>query len=150
MTGIDICKDKTPPPPKPVKHISLAAATLQILVADVSMSLDNILAVTGAARNHIWVLIFGLIFSIAAVGLAAGLIAKVLNRVRWLGYVGVLIVTFVACRMIYDGVLQFWTAEQCDATLKCLPDTLGRTIDWWRHCPDHVRHLLHSVARRHF
>lgn len=148
VTGVDISKDKAPPPPKPVKHVSLATATLQILVADVSMSLDNILAVTGAARNHIWVLIFGLIFSIAAIGLAAGLIAKALNRVRWLGYVGVLIVAFVACRMIYDGAMQFWTVEQCDATLKCFPDTIGRTIDWWRHCPDHLNNLWHHLQKR--
>ena len=97
---------------------------------------SNILAVTGAARHHIWVLMFGLLFSIAAMGFAASLIAKVLNRVRWLGYVGVLIVFVVACRMVYEGATQFWLVEQCDTTLKCFPDTLDRTMDWWRHCPD--------------
>ncbi len=147
VTGVDISKDKAPPPPKKAHKIGLVSATIQILVADVSMSLDNILAVTGAARQHIWVLMFGLLFSIAAMGFAASLIAKVLNRVRWLGYVGVFIVFVVACRMIYDGAMQFWIVEQCDATLKCFPDTLDRTVDWWRHCPDHFKSFW---GRHHF
>lgn len=143
VTGVDIAPKGRPAPPvrTQVRKAGLVSATLQILVADVSMSLDNILAVTGAARQHIWVLMFGLVFSIAAMGFAASLIAKVLNRVRWLGYVGVLIVLIVACRMVYDGALQFWVVEQCDATLKCFPDTLDRTLDWWRHCPDHLRNF---------
>ena len=148
VTGVDISKDKAPPPPKKAHKIGLVSATIQILVADVSMSLDNILAVTGAARQHIWVLMFGLLFSIAAMGFAASLIAKALNRIRWLGYVGVFIVFVVACRMIYDGAMQFWSVEQCDATLKCFPDTLARTVDWWRHCPDHLSHLLGGLQKR--
>ena len=148
VTGIDIARAGTPPPPKPVRQVGLFSATIQILIADISMSLDNILAVTGAARQHIWVLMFGLLFSIAAMGFAASLIAKVLNRVRWLGYVGVFIVFVVACRMIYDGAMQFWMVEQCDATLKCFPDTLGRTVDWWQHCPDHLGHFWHSIQKR--
>ncbi len=148
-TGVDIAPkgSKAPPTSRKAHRITLASAAVQILVADVSMSLDNILAVTGAARQHIFVLMFGLLFSIVAIGVAAGLIAKVLNRVRWLGYVGVLIVSIVACRMIYDGSMQFWVVEQCDQTLKCVPDTLERTLDWWRHCPDHFQHFL---QRRHF
>lgn len=142
LTGVAISRDKAPPLLKNARKIGLVSATIQILVADISMSLDNILAVTGAARQHIWVLMFGLLFSIAAMGFAASLIARALNRIRWLGYVGVFIVFVVACRMVYDGAMQFWVVEQCDATLKCFPDTLDRTIDWWRHCPDHLRHLL--------
>ena len=148
VTGVDIAKGKAPPLPKKVHKVSLASATLQILVADVSMSLDNILAVTGAARQHIWVLLFGLVFSIAAMGFAASVIAQVLNRVRWLGYLGVGIVFVVACRMIYDGAMQFWIIEQCDTTLKCVPDTINRTLDWWGHCPDHIQHWFHMVQKR--
>ncbi len=147
-TGIDISNGKAPPPAKKrLKPAGLVSATIQILIADLSMSLDNVLAVTGAARQHIWVLMFGLLFSIAAMGLAASVIAKVLNRVRWIGYVGVLIVFVVACRMVYDGAMQFWVVEQCDSTLKCFPDTLHRTLEWWRHCPDHLQNFL---QRRHF
>jgi YjbE family integral membrane protein len=150
VTGVDIAPKGRPTPPaqKRPRKIGLVSATIQILIADVSMSLDNILAVTGAARQHIWVLMFGLVFSIAAMGFAASLIAKVLNRVRWLGYAGVLIVFIVACRMVYDGAMQFWVVEQCDATLKCFPDTLHRTLDWWAHCPDHLAHFLRAVQKR--
>ncbi len=148
VTGVDISKEAPPPLPKKQPKVSLLSATIQILIADVSMSLDNILAVTGAARQHIWVLMFGLLFSIAAMGFAASLIAKVLNRVRWLGYLGVVIVLIVACRMIYDGAMQFWVVEQCDATLKCFPDTWHRTTDWWLHCPQHFDHFLKGVQKR--
>ncbi len=148
VTGVNIAKGKAPLPLKNARPVSLAFATLQILIADVSMSLDNILAITGAARQHIWMLMFGLVFSIAAMGFAASLIAKVLNRVRWLGYLGVLVVFIVACRMIHDGAMQFWVVEQCDSTLKCVPDTLNRTVDWWRHCPDHIHKLFHMIQKR--
>jgi YjbE family integral membrane protein len=147
VTGMDISHEPLPPQKK-TRKIGMVSATIQILIADVSMSLDNILAVTGAARQHIWVLIFGLLFSIAAMGFAASLIAKALNRIRWLGYVGVLIVLIVACRMIYDGAVQFWVVEQCDTTLKCVPDTLHRTFDWWQHSPDHIHRLWDGVQKR--
>jgi len=71
---------------------TLKQAVMQIVIADVSMSLDNVLAVTGAAEDHVWVLAFGLLFSIAAMGVAANVIAKVLHRYHWIGYVGVLVV----------------------------------------------------------
>ena len=150
VTGVDIAPkgSKAPPSPGKTHKVTLVSAAAQILVADVSMSLDNILAVTGAARQHIFMLMFGLLFSIVAIGVAAGLIAKVLNRVRWLGYVGVLIVSIVACRMIYDGAMQFWVVEQCDTTLKCVPDTFARTMDWWRHCPDHFHSLWVHLQKR--
>ena len=148
-TGADPSQNPTPPPHrKKVKPASLVSATVQILIADLSMSLDNVLAVTGAARQHIWVLMFGLIFSIAAMGVAANLIARVLNRVRWIGYIGVIIVFIVACRMIYDGAVQFWVVEQCDATLKCFPDTFHRTLEWWQHCPDHFSQFLKGIQKR--
>ena len=67
---------------------------------------------------------------------------------RWLGYIGVAIILFVACRMIYDSAMQFWLVEQCDHTLKCFPDTLDRTVTWWRHCPDHVHNFWHYLQKR--
>jgi YjbE family integral membrane protein len=89
------------PGAKPTK--SFAAALTQIMLADLSMSLDNVLAVAGAARQHPALLVFGLIVSIALMGVAASWIAKVLNRVRWIGYVGLLVVVYVALHMIWDG-----------------------------------------------
>jgi YjbE family integral membrane protein len=88
-------------PVKPAK--TFRAAFLQILAADLSMSLDNVLAVAGAAREHPAVLVFGLLFSVALMGVAASWIAKLLHRFRWIGYVGLLIVLYVALHMIWEG-----------------------------------------------
>jgi YjbE family integral membrane protein len=82
---------------------SFVQAFLQILAADLSMSLDNVLAVAGAARGHWVVLIIGLLLSIALMGVAANAIANVLNRARWISYVGIVIVLFVALHMMWDG-----------------------------------------------
>lgn len=82
---------------------SFGQAALQIVVADVSMSLDNVLAVAGAAREHPTVLIFGLALSVALMGLAASFIAKLLNRHRWIAYVGLFIILYVALHMIWEG-----------------------------------------------
>ena len=82
---------------------TLGQALLQILLADVSMSLDNVLAVAGAARQHPYVLVFGLLLSIVLMGIAAAWIAKLLQRWRWLGYVGLVIVIYVALHMIWEG-----------------------------------------------
>jgi YjbE family integral membrane protein len=79
------------------------AAFAQILIADLSMSLDNVLAVAGAAREHPGVLVFGLLLSIALMGVAANYIAKLLHRFRWIGYVGLLIVLYVALHMMWQG-----------------------------------------------
>jgi YjbE family integral membrane protein len=81
-------------------------ATLQIVVADVSMSLDNVLALAGAAREHPAVLAFGLLLSIALMGLAANLIAHLLQKYRWIAYIGLAIILYVACEMIYRGTLE--------------------------------------------
>jgi predicted tellurium resistance membrane protein TerC len=78
-------------------------AFIQILIADLSMSLDNVLAVAGAARDHPAVLVFGLVLSIALMGFAATWIAKLLHKHRWIGYVGLLIIFYVALHMIWDG-----------------------------------------------
>jgi YjbE family integral membrane protein len=78
-------------------------AAMQIVVADVSMSLDNVLAVAGAAQGHSVVLIIGLIVSIALMGVAANFVAKLLNRYRWIAYLGLIIIVYVALSMIYHG-----------------------------------------------
>ena len=78
-------------------------AAMQIVVADVSMSLDNVLAVAGAAREHPTVLVVGLVLSIALMGLAATFVARLLNRYRWIAYVGLAIIVYVALKMIWEG-----------------------------------------------
>jgi len=78
-------------------------AIIQITLADLSMSLDNVLAVAGAAMHHLWVLAVGLLLSIALMGVAANMVANMLNRYRWIGYAGLLIVVYVALSMIWDG-----------------------------------------------
>lgn len=87
-------------------------AAWQIVVADISMSLDNVLAVAGAAREHPTVLIFGLILSIALMGLAATFIAKLLNKNRWIAYVGLAIIVYVSLDMIYRGSIELWPHMQ--------------------------------------
>jgi YjbE family integral membrane protein len=85
-------------------------AATQILIADVSMSLDNVLAVAGAARDHPYVLVFGLILSIALMGVAANFIANLLQKHRWIAYVGLLIILYVAAEMIWRGVAEIQPA----------------------------------------
>jgi len=87
--------------PQPGK--TLRQAMLQIILADLSMSLDNVLAVAGAAHGSIWVLSVGLLLSVALMGLAANLIARLLERRRWIAWVGLLIVLYVALTMIWHG-----------------------------------------------
>jgi YjbE family integral membrane protein len=82
---------------------SMPEAIVQIVVADVSMSLDNVLAIAGVARSNLWVLVVGLVLSVAFMGLAAALIARVLNRQQWIAYVGLAVILYVAIRMILDG-----------------------------------------------
>jgi YjbE family integral membrane protein len=82
---------------------SFAAAAWAVAVADVSMSLDNVLAVAGAAREHPGILIVGLILSVALMGLAANLIARYIERYRWIAYVGLAVILWVAAKMIWEG-----------------------------------------------
>ena len=86
---------------KPAK--SFAGAAWAVAIADVSMSLDNVLAVAGAARDHPGILIVGLIFAVALMGVAANIIAKYIERYRWIAYVGLLVILYVAGKMVYDG-----------------------------------------------
>jgi YjbE family integral membrane protein len=87
---------------------TLSQAIWQITIADVSMSLDNVLAVAGAAREHPFILIFGLGLSIALMGLAASFIARLLQRHRWIAYLGLVIILYVAFDMCYRGVEELW------------------------------------------
>jgi YjbE family integral membrane protein len=89
-----------------LRRKTFGPATLRIVVADVSMSLDNVLAVAGVAREHPFVLIFGLLLSIALMGVAADLIARLLQKHRWIAYLGLAIVLYVACEMIYRGAYE--------------------------------------------
>ncbi len=82
---------------------TLVQATWQIIVADVSMSLDNVLAVAGAARERPVVMIFGLALSVAMMGVAASFIARLLQNHRWIAYVGLAIILYVAVEMIFRG-----------------------------------------------
>jgi len=82
---------------------SLGRAVLQIVLADISMSLDNVLAVAGAARQHLDILVIGLVLSVALMGAAAELIARLLDRYRWISYLGLAVVVYVALSMIWSG-----------------------------------------------
>ncbi|ESY22309.1 MULTISPECIES: TerC family protein [unclassified Mesorhizobium] len=106
LSDSDLNGDRTVGGKAPRK--TLGQAALQIVVADVSMSLDNVLAVAGAARDHFPVLVIGLVLSIALMGLAASFIAKLLHRHRWIAYVGLLIILYVAIDMVYRGVVEVW------------------------------------------
>jgi YjbE family integral membrane protein len=94
---------------------TFAQAAWQIVVADVSMSLDNVLAVAGAAREHPFILIFGLTLSVALMGVAASFIARLLQRHRWIAYVGLVIILYVALDMCYRGVLEVWPVAKAFA-----------------------------------
>ncbi|QEX19300.1 membrane protein [Hypericibacter terrae] len=98
------------PPPK-----TMGQAVMQIVLADLSMSLDNVLAVAGIARDHAWVLVFGLVLSVALMGAAATLIANFLRRWPWLVYIGLAIILYVACHMIFDGTMKVYDAAQLSA-----------------------------------
>jgi YjbE family integral membrane protein len=86
---------------KPAK--TFASAAWGVALADVSMSLDNVLAVAGAAREHPWVLVFGLILSVLLMGAAANIIAKYIDRYRWIAWGGLVVILWVAVKMIYEG-----------------------------------------------
>lgn len=85
---------------------TFAQAAWQIVIADISMSLDNVLAVAGAAMEHPTVLIFGLVLSVALMGFAATFVAKLLHRYRWIAYIGLVIIFYVALKMLLDGAVQ--------------------------------------------
>ena len=104
VTGTDLNHDGGIAKGAPRK--SFAQAAWQIVVADVSMSLDNVLAVAGAAKEHPGVLVFGLALSIALMGLAASFIAGLLQKHRWIAFVGLAIILYVALHMMYEGAFE--------------------------------------------
>jgi YjbE family integral membrane protein len=89
-----------------VPRKTFAQAATQIVIADVSMSLDNVLAVAGAAKDHPYILIIGLAFSVVLMGVAATLIARLLDKHRWIAWLGLLVILYVAASMIYEGTHQ--------------------------------------------
>jgi YjbE family integral membrane protein len=86
---------------------TLRDAVTQIVIADVSMSLDNVLAVAGAAQHHFEALVFGLALSVVLMGVAATFIARLLHRFRWIAWIGLAIILFVAVRMTLEGLGAF-------------------------------------------
>lgn len=102
LSDADLNADGTVAGAAPKK--TLMQAAIQIIIADVSMSLDNVLAVAGAAHGHPTVPIVGLILSIALMGLAATFVAKLLAKHRWIAWVGLFLILYVSVKMIYDGV----------------------------------------------
>ena len=104
IVGHDLNADGTIAGHAPQKTFGQAA--MQILIADVSMSLDNVLAVAGAARDYPYVLIFGLGLSIVLMGVAATFIARLLQKHRWIAYVGLAVILFVAVEMVWRGFLE--------------------------------------------
>ena len=104
LTGYDINADGTIAGFAPRKTLGQAAG--QIIVADLSMSLDNVLAVAGAAREHPIVLVFGLGLSVILMGVAASFIARLLQKHRWIAYIGLAVILYVALGMVYRGALE--------------------------------------------
>jgi YjbE family integral membrane protein len=103
---------------------TLAAAVTQIVIADVSMSLDNVLAVAGAAHEHPWILVFGLALSVLLMGIAATFIARLLHKHRWIAYIGLIIILYVSVRMMWEGGLEVYD---------CNPAWFGQT-EMGPHC----------------
>jgi YjbE family integral membrane protein len=108
--------------PDPIEPKPLKKAVVQIIIADVSMSLDNVLAVAGIAREHEWVLIFGLALSIAFMAVAATVIARLLKKHHWLAYVGLAVIFYVACAMIWDGSVDVMNKTEIDEFILQQPE----------------------------
>ena len=124
-----------------LKRKTFGAALIQIMIADLTMSLDNVLAVAGASHDHPWIMVFGLILSIALMGLAASFIAKLLNRYRWIAYIGLAIVLYVALHMIWDGgrsvIVRTGHADQFNASAPAFLDISPE---------EQAKHMKHAGA----
>lgn len=124
-----------------LKRKTFGAALIQIMVADLTMSLDNVLAVAGASHDHPWIMVFGLILSIALMGLAASFIAKLLNRYRWIAYIGLAIVLYVALHMIWHGgrsvIVRTGHADQFNASAPAFLDISEE---------EQAKHMKHAGA----
>ncbi|MFT3997823.1 MAG: YjbE family putative metal transport protein [Asticcacaulis sp.] len=121
------------------KTKTFKAAVIQILIADISMSLDNVLAVAGASHAHPEIMVFGLILAIALMGIASHFIAKVLHKYRWIGFFGLLVVLYVALNMIWEGhrdvVVDLKKVEEYN---QIVPDFMDIT-------PKDVAHFSHGA-----
>ena len=124
-----------------LKRKTFGAALIQIMIADLTMSLDNVLAVAGASHDHPWIMVFGLILSIALMGLAASFIAKLLNRYRWIAYVGLAIVLYVALHMVWDGarsvIVRTGHADQFNASAPAILEISPE---------EQAKHMKHASA----
>jgi YjbE family integral membrane protein len=109
--SLDAISNRDRPEIEDIAHFSVGKAIAQAALADLSMSLDNVLAVAGAALYQPWVLMVGLLLSIALMGLAAAMIANLLNKHPWISYAGLLIVLYVALRMIWIGGAEVYRVE---------------------------------------
>lgn len=118
LAGEDINRDGTVAGGAPKK--TLRQAVIQIIIADVSMSLDNVLAVAGAAQHHLEALIFGLALSVVLMGVAATFIARLLGKYRWIAWIGLLVILYVSVKMLYEGADQL-----LDHTLPAIPFIKG-------------------------
>jgi len=105
--------------PSPIQPMAFRAALIQIIIADVSMSLDNVLAVAGAAKGELWILAIGLTIAVIFMALASSYIAKLLARYHWITWIGLAIILYVALEMIWSGAYQvgcaFVPRSACDA-----------------------------------
>jgi YjbE family integral membrane protein len=110
LTGADLNADGTVA--GGARRKTFAQAATQIIIADVSMSLDNVLAVAGAAHDHPTVLIIGLVLSVALMGLASTFVARIINKYRWIAYIGVAIIFYVALKMMWDGYKELNHVEE--------------------------------------
>ncbi|GLR46769.1 YjbE family putative metal transport protein [Sphingomonas astaxanthinifaciens] len=99
---------ETPEIEGPPQSKTFLAAALQVTLADLSMSLDNVIAVAGVAREHPAVLAFGLIFSVSLMGLAANYVARLIQRFHWIAWIGLAMILYVALNMIWHGALEVW------------------------------------------
>ncbi|CAN5303726.1 TerC family protein [soil metagenome] len=138
-TGVPVTDgDRSGAAAVPVKRKTLRGALIQILIADISMSLDNVLAVAGAAREHPQVLFFGLALSVTLMGLAASWIAKLLLKWRWVGYLGLAIVLYVALHMVWEGhrpvVIQLRQVEAYNSVMPTFLDITPAEI------AEHAKH----------
>lgn len=110
LANADLNADGTVAAKAPKK--TLRQAVIQIIIADVSMSLDNVLAVAGAAQHHFEALVFGLALSVVLMGVAATFIARLLHRFRWIAWIGLVMILFVALRMGLEGLGAFVTIPE--------------------------------------
>ena len=119
-----------------LKRKSFGAALVQIMIADITMSLDNVLAVAGAAHEHPWIMVFGLVLSIGLMGVAATYIARLLHKYRWIGYLGLVVVLYVAVHMIWDGarsvVVRTGNTEQFNASAPAFLDISEKEVTKFR------------------